>query len=79
VLRTRTLSGRGVRRFGFDPLTGGEIEALQSVPSAADNHISQCSCNKNGRSSDALAGVADLLCLALAHGHELTIQPRVTD
>jgi hypothetical protein len=38
MLRTRIPRGRTAHRFKFDPLTSGEIKALQSVPSGADAH-----------------------------------------
>jgi hypothetical protein len=41
MLRTSIPRGRGVRRFGFLPLTGDEIETLESVPTAAAAHLSQ--------------------------------------
>lgn len=79
MLRTRIPRGRGVHRFKFDPLTSGEIETLQSVPSSAATHLAQCSCSAGeshaGNSRAVLAEIADLLLIALQHGHELTIQP----
>jgi hypothetical protein len=75
VLRTRIPRGRSVRRFKFDPLTEGEIETLQSVPSGAAAHLAQCSCSFGdshaGESRAGLAEIADLLQIALQHGHEL--------
>jgi len=75
MLRTKIPRGRGVRRFGFLLLTGDEIETLESVPTAAAAHINSCSCNKNGDSRRVLEEIADLLLVALQHGHELAIQP----
>jgi len=78
MLTTKT-RGRGTRRFRFPPLTEDEIEKLESVPTAAAAHLGSCSCGKNGDSGRVLAEIADLLELALAHGHELAIQPHVYD
>jgi hypothetical protein len=79
MLRTKIPRGRGVRRFKFLPLTEAEIEALRSVPSSAGAHMNQCSCGKNGDSRRVLAEIENLLVLALAHGHQLTIQPHAND
>ena len=79
MLKTRIPRGRSVRRFGFLPLTGDEIEKLESVPTAAADHLGQCSCGRNGGSGRVLAELADPRKLALAHGHQLTIRPHVTD
>jgi len=74
MLRTRIPRGRAVRRFKYEPL-----ETLQSVPSGAAAHLAQCGCSFGdshaGNSRAALAEIADLLLIALQHGHELTIQP----
>ncbi len=62
MLTTRIPRGRAVRRFKFDPLTGGEIETLQSVPSGAAAHLAECSCSASeshaGNSRAVLAEIA---------------------
>ena len=79
MLRTRIPRGRGVRRFAFLPLTGSEIEKLESVPTATAGHLDQCSCGRNGGSRLVLEELADLLLVALQHGHELAIEPNADD
>jgi len=79
MLRTRIPRGRGVRRFVFLPLTGPEIEKLESVPTATAGHLDQCSCGRNGGSRLVLEELADLLLVALQHGHELAIEPNADD
>jgi len=78
MLSTRIPRGRGTRRFRFDPISENEIVRL-STPTGAAAHLGQCSYGRNGDSGRVRAELADLLKLALAHGHQLTIRPHVTD
>ena len=66
-------------RFGADALEPKEIQKLQAAPESASVHIGQfcnaCRCAAREQRATLEPILRDLLHVALAHGHAITLRP----
>ena len=69
-------------RFGADALEPKEIQKLQAAPESASDHISRfcnaCRCAARDQRTTiekSFHRLGDLLHVALAHGHAITLRP----
>jgi hypothetical protein len=68
-------------RYGADALELQEIQKLQAAPESASHHIAQscnaCRCAAREQRATLEPILRDLLHVALAHGHAITLRPEL--
>jgi hypothetical protein len=66
-------------RYGADALEPQEIQKLQAAPESASDHIARscnsCRCAAREQRATLEPILRDLLHVALAHGHAITLRP----
>ena len=66
-------------RYGADALEPEEIQKLQAAPESASDHIARscnsCRCAAREQRATLEPILRDLLHVALAHGHAITLRP----